>query len=213
MGTFSELLQIQKGVTAIIGSGGKTSLLYLLAGELAEIGSVLICTSTHILPPDRIPVAEQAEAVEGILCVGTPCENGKLTAPKQSFEELATLADYVLVEADGSRHLPLKAHLAHEPVIPENAENVILVVGASGLNGPVLDVVHRPEQFRLLSGSDIATPEAVAAVLEKEALHHRVLINQADSPPRTEAALALAKLLSCPVAAVSLQKGEILCSY
>lgn len=213
MGIFSELLQIQKGVTALIGSGGKTSLLYRLARELAEEGSVLVCTSTHILPPDHIPVAERTGEVRGVLCVGTPCENGKLTAPRQSFQELAALADYVLVEADGSKRLPLKAHLAHEPVIPPNAGNVILVVGASGLNRPVGEAVHRPEQFSLLSGSDIATPLAVATVLEKEALHHRVLINQADSPLRTEAALALAKLLSCPVAAVSLQKGEILCSY
>ena len=39
------LLGIQKGVTAIIGSGGKTTLLRTLASELP--GRVLLCTSTH----------------------------------------------------------------------------------------------------------------------------------------------------------------------
>ena len=39
------LLKIEKGVTAIIGSGGKTTLLRTLSGELP--GRVLLCTSTH----------------------------------------------------------------------------------------------------------------------------------------------------------------------
>ena len=41
-------LGIQKGITAVIGSGGKTTLLSVLAQELP--GTVLLCTSTHIRP-------------------------------------------------------------------------------------------------------------------------------------------------------------------
>ena len=213
MALFSKLLQIEKGFTAMIGSGGKTTLLYRLAEELRELGNVIVCTSTHIFPPEHLPVVAQAEQVEGCICVGTPCENGKLTAPAQSFETLAALADYVLVEADGSKGLPLKAHLSHEPVIPAAAKNVICVVGASGLNRRVSEVAHRPECFAHLAASEIADPMAVARVLEKEKLHSRVLINQADSPERLAAARELAGYLRCPVAVVSLQKGEILCSY
>lgn len=209
MGKLSELLRIKKGVTAIIGSGGKTTLLYRLAEELE--GSVILCTSTHILPPTHVPVTEHTGRVTGVICVGTPCENGKLTAPRQPFSELAELADYVLVEADGSKRLPLKAHLSHEPVIPAEAENVICVVGASGLGKAVTEVAHRPERFALLGESDLVTPLAVSKVLEKEAFHHRVLINQAELAPAS--AQELAKLLSCPVVVASLQKGEILCSY
>ena len=47
------LLNIVRGVTAIIGSGGKTTLLYTLAEELKEKGSVIICTTTHIRIPER----------------------------------------------------------------------------------------------------------------------------------------------------------------
>lgn len=209
MGKLSELLRIKKGVTAIIGSGGKTTLLYRLVEELE--GSVILCTSTHVLPPTHVPVTEHTGRVTGVICVGTPCENGKLTAPRQPFSELAELADYVLVEADGSKRLPLKAHLSHEPVIPAEAENVICVVGASGLGKAVTEVAHRPERFALLGESDLVTPLAVSKVLEKEAFHHRVLINQAELAPAS--AQELAKLLSCPVVVASLQKGEILCSY
>ena len=211
MNEFSEALQVRPGLTAIIGGGGKTTLLYRLARELEGRGSVIVTTSTHIFKPTDLPFALTAGKVCGILCVGTPCENGKLSAPQQSFRELTALADYVLVEADGSAGRPLKAHASHEPVIPREANQVICVVGASGLNRPAAVKVHRPERFMALSGSDTAAPEAVAAVLKKEALHTRVLINQADSPERIAAARELARLLDCPVVIASLQKGELLC--
>lgn len=214
MNEFSEALQVRPGLTAIIGGGGKTTLLYRLARELEGRGSVIVTTSTHIFKPTDLPFALTAGKVSGILCVGMPCENGKLSAPQQSFRDLTALADYVLVEADGSAGRPLKAHASHEPVIPREANQVICVVGASGLNRPAAVKVHRPERFMALSGSDTAAPEAVAAVLNKEALHTRVLINQADSPERIAAARELARLLNCPVVVASLQKGEIIiCVY
>ena len=116
---FSKLLGLRPGVTAVIGSGGKTSLLRRLAEELP--GTVLLCTTTHIRPFEEYPLLtaptpediRKALTTRRILCLGTPCENGKLTAPSLSVETLATLSDYVLVEADGSRQLPLKAHDAH----------------------------------------------------------------------------------------------------
>ncbi len=204
---FASALQIQKGITAVIGSGGKTSLLCRLASELS--GRVLLCTTTHMFP--QSPFALRAEAWEGVLCIGTPTDSGKITAPSQRFEELAALADYVLVEADGSKHLPLKAHEAHEPVIPPNCNQVITVVGASGLNRPIEETVHRPARFFALTGSTVATPEAVALALQTEALGHKLLIHQADT--HREEALALAALLPKPLWIGSVQKGDITCLY
>ncbi len=210
---FAKQLNIRPGVTAIIGGGGKTTLLYRLAQELSAGHSVIVATSTHIFPPEHIPCVLRTGRVSGLLCVGTPCENGKLTAPEQSFEELAQLADYVLIEADGSARRPLKAHDTHEPVIPANANQVICVVGASGIGKAVEEAVHRPQLFTARSGQTVATPEAIAAVLNQEHLHDRVLINQADTPQRIAAAKELAALLTCPVTVASLQEGEILCSF
>ena len=213
MAEFAKQLDIRPGVTAIIGGGGKTMLLYRLAQELSKEHSVIVTTSTHIFPPAHIPYVLCTGKVDNLLCIGTPCENGKLTAPKQSFEELSQLADFVLVEADGAARRPLKAHERHEPVIPSNANQVVCVVGASGIGAPVKEAVHRPALFTALSGQTIATPEAIAAVLIREALHDRVLINQADTSQRLAAAKELAALLTCPVTVASLQKGEILCSF
>ena len=115
-----------KGITAVIGSGGKTTLLRILAEELS--GTVILTTSTHILPFAGIPLlvtddieqVRRALALHRVICMGTPAAEGKLTAPSLPFSVLADAADYVIVEADGSKRLPLKAHASHEPVIPEN---------------------------------------------------------------------------------------------
>lgn len=55
-------------------------------------------------PPDT----EKTKCV----CVGTRTQEGKFTAPELAFEKLLPMADYILAEADGSKHLPLKAHAA-----------------------------------------------------------------------------------------------------
>ena len=48
-----ELLGVGRGVTAVMGSGGKTSLLYQLAEELRPCGTVLLATTTHIMRPPQ----------------------------------------------------------------------------------------------------------------------------------------------------------------
>ena len=145
--------------------------------------------------------------------MGTPCGDGKFGPPEQSWAELCELADYVLVEADGSRGLPLKAHLSHEPVLPQEAGQVIAVLGLTGLGRPIAEAAHRPERYAGLAGcapEDIATPERATRVLETEALHTRVLLNQADAADGT----ALLARLHCPAVLASLRKGEIVsCSF
>lgn len=208
---FAQALEVNKGITAIIGSGGKTSLMLALARELSTNGaSVILCTSTRIFPPDGISLAETIEKpVQGILCVGTPAEHGKLSSPKQEIQDLIQFADYVFVEADGSKHLPLKAHDTYEPVIPQGCDQVILVVGATGLGKAVMEVVHRPHIFTALTGSEFATIQAVALALEREDLGDRIFINQADLAP--EGALALKMLIQKPCVVGSVSKGVILC--
>lgn len=218
----SGLLAVERGITALIGSGGKTTAMYLLAEELSRRGTVICATSTHILRPEHLPVLENpspealaaALAENRAVCAGCAAAEGKLTAPPLSWAALAALADYVLVEADGAHRLPCKAHLPHEPVIPPGATQTILLVGASGLGRPIREAAHRPEVFCRLSGAnpeDPITPEALAAVIRAEALGDKVLVNQAERPEALAQARALAALLPVPVYAGSLQKRSFLC--
>lgn len=212
-----ELLQIKPGVTALMGSGGKTSLMYHLAGELSKKHKVLLTTTTHIRVPDHIPLATTREELEAlfaqrnVVCAGTLSEEGKLTAP--TFEGWESAADYVLVEADGSRNLPLKAHADHEPVIPEGCENTICVVGASGFNQPIRAVCHRPERYAaLLSCSDMkkVTPEMAAQVLAAEGGFDRVFVNQTDALSKflgKATVKEFARAVGKPAVAGSLRQG------
>ena len=197
-GNLASALRIEPGVTAIIGSGGKSTLLKTLGLELMRAGGrVLLCTTTHMLPVagvpwdgsnrrlDAAPWKPGASHVPGCTCEaraglvrGSICqagvldpETGKLSAPAEPLGELAQRFDYVLAEADGSKRLPLKAHAAWEPVIPAATANVVWVVGASGFGKPISEAVHRPELFCELCGcelTDIATPERVARMLNAE---------------------------------------------
>ena len=197
-GNLASALKIEPGITAIIGSGGKSTLLKTLGLELMRAGGrVLLCTTTHMFPVagvpwdgsnrrlDAAPWKPGAAHVPGCTCKvcagmsrGSICqagvldpETGKLSAPAEPLVELARRFNYVLAEADGSKQLPLKAHAAWEPVIPASTANVVWVVGASGLGKPVAEVVHRPELFCErcdCEPTDIATPERVAQVLNAE---------------------------------------------
>lgn len=197
-GNLASALKIEPGITAIIGSGGKSTLLRALGLELMRAGGrVLICTTTRMFPVAGVPWDGSSRRLgaapwkpgalhtPGCTCEvcaglarGSICqagvldpETGKLSAPAESLDQLAQRFDYVLAEADGSKRLPLKAHASWEPVAPVGTANVVWVVGASGLGKPVAEVVHRPELFCERCGckpTDTATPERVAQALDAE---------------------------------------------
>ena len=184
------------GITAIIGSGGKSTLLRALGLELMRGGErVLLSTTTHMYPLAGIPWVPERERLSGLPwmirdhvtgCTCAQCagprgaiyqcgtldaQTGKLSAPDCAIAELAGSFDHVLVEADGSHRLPLKAHASWEPVVPEGASRVIWVVGALGFMRPICEAVHRSEIFCERAGvgpTDPATPETVASVLARE---------------------------------------------
>lgn len=226
------MLHIQPGITAIIGAGGKTTLLRALADELSPRARVIVATSTKMYVPDWCPVVleggeerddekrlllrlEAALADASCVCIGAIHKpTGKLQASHLEFSCLANMADYVLVEADGAKMLPLKAHAEHEPVIPGDTQRVVCVVGADGLSAPVSQVCHRPHLFAQLAGiseSDAVTPEAVAAVLNAESLHDVVLVNKVETAVEWRAAERIAALSRTPVVAGSLWRGEFRC--
>ena len=219
-----EKLEIRTGVTALIGGGGKTTCMYALAQELSADAKVIVCTSTHIYPPAHLHclVSPEAEEVrqtlqrENLICIGTNSKEGKFGVPNLPFSGLAELADYVIVEADGSRGRPLKAHASHEPVIPENANQVVLLLGISGIGKTILEAAHRPELYseRLgVSEDTVVKPELAAEYLKLENLHTRVLINQVETAEQKADAEEIARQLNCPACAGALQKGWMECLF
>lgn len=207
------LLAIPRGLTAIIGSGGKTSLMYTLAEELRPLGTVLVTTTTHILPPEQYTVVNDAAALaaalphEGVVCAGTMTPEGKLAAP--SFDGWEQSADFVLVEADGSRRLPAKAHESWEPVLPSARKRTVCVLGASCFGQPISAAAHRPARYAALAGvpeSALITPAIAAKVLAAEGGFDALYVNQIDEDLPPETVQPFAEILDCPIIAGSLKK-------
>ena len=131
-----------------------------------------------------------------------------------ALSDLARSADYLLVEADGAKGLPCKAHAPHEPVIPACASRVVCVVGIDGVGKPVSQTCHRPERFAQLAGAsldDVVTPEMIAAVLRAEALHDVIVVNKVETAADRGAARRIAALSRTPVLAGSLWRNEFRC--
>lgn len=181
------------GVISIVGAGGKTTLMERLAREIMIRGeTVLVTTTTRIIMP-------QGERPERVIISGRTGEvlalakdllltSGRLTAagaylPSQDklvgfrpaqIEELeqGNLFDWILVEADGARRLPLKAPAPHEPVVPPSSRWVVAVVGLDAIGRPLTDKwVFRSRLFAEITGlapGAAITEESVAAALVHE---------------------------------------------
>lgn len=199
-------------VISIIGGGGKTTLLYLLGRTLAERGAaVLLTTTTHLgLPqPEGIPLVSPSSpgallsaAEKGTaLLAAFPLENGKLCGiPPAWLPACADVFDHILIEADGSRNLPLKWHHSHEPCIPPETELLIQLSGLSALGKNAGDVLHRqPSSF--LDASHRIREEDIAALQERAFAHAGYrgrtvsILNQADTPETKARGCRIASLL------------------
>lgn len=76
--------------------------------------------------------------------------------------------DVILIEADGSRGMPLKAPDEHEPCIPKSSCCVIAVMGGHTLGAKVsTENVHRWSQFADITG---LTPDATLQLSDLVAL-------------------------------------------
>ena len=218
------------GVVSLVGAGGKTSLMFRLARELAASGrTVLSTTTTHLFFPSRpqSPVTLVTETLSEFLArAGAALQNhchvsagtrhlpdtGKLkgfAAPMIDEIRQAGLFDWIIVEADGARQLPVKASDVHEPVIPSATTAIVHVTGLDALNTPADDThVHRSAIFcantGLAPGSRVDVHAvAVSCVLELRKARALagsdpdtvVWLNKADDPQRMAAGRAVAARL------------------
>ena len=164
-------------IIAVVGSGGKTTLIKNLAQTYrAEGKTVLVTTTTHMFIEEDTLLTDDAEVIiraleeRGMVMAGVP-EGIKIKAlSPETFDAVSAAADVVLVEADGSKHMPMKFPNATEPVIPPKVEEIIVVWGPHGLGKPAREVCHRLALVMDCLGIDGDTPitrEHVKCLVEK----------------------------------------------
>lgn len=174
---------------AIVGGGGKTTLMFALSSQLG--GTRIVTTTTkmgadqnfgrlviHNPSDDTVVVGLGSSAHPGEVVIwdrveqsqraGTDYSKAVGVSPAQCDYWFSHLVDHVLVEADGARRKPFKAPKTGEPVVPATATMMVIVMGADALGRVIIDQCHRPLRVAALAGcqpSDRLSPQAAARVL------------------------------------------------
>ncbi len=188
-----------KNHVAIVGGGGKTTILHALGKQLHG-RTILTCTTKmgfdqnnslpiHLKPDDEtignssignpIMVWEEIEGQKAIGVDPAMCDRW------------FTIVDNVIVEADGSRRLPFKAPAEFEPVIPSSSTLVISTIGADSLDQVISDCCHRPNLVADLAECmphDRLTPERASRVI----LHSEG--QKKAKPPNADFCVAITKV-------------------
>lgn len=217
------------GLIAFVGAGGKSAALQALARELTTGGAVVVATTTtrmfaaqlSALGPlvlagdDPTPLAARVGRAlrgAGIVSVAesvTPDGKVRGLAPA-TVDALWTEhpAGTLVVEADGSRGLPLKAFGADEPQLPARTTAVVVLAGLDAVGLP-LDDEHVHRAGLLASGLGVApgslvTPRLLGAAVARQVERVRetvpdaritVLLNKADNEQRARLAAEAAETL------------------
>lgn len=147
-----------KGIISFVGAGGKTSLCFRLGHELAAQGKlVLVTTTTKMMEPsknqaqvrifskDLRQVVREAVWLKGkgrvvFAAHSFSHEEGKVLGfEPEAFHSILEDGpfDWILIEADGSRGLPIKAPNEREPVVPEGSGWVVGVIGLDSIGKPL----------------------------------------------------------------------------
>lgn len=226
-----EYLNLEKGTITFIGAGGKTSLMFFAAKELKKSKrSVLVTTTTKIYFPNfgefdyyfNIKYFEPKDFYGRITVVGKYInEEGKIIGLNE--EEIFSIAknfDFILVEGDGAKNLPIKAPLENEPVIPSFSDVVMGVIGIDCFNKRISEkTVFRLERFCQVTNSkkgDIIDEYVISKLInspfglfKNSPLSSRKIvgINKVDTKKRREYAKKIFDLTSFEFMVSSAKKG------
>ena len=224
----------ERELITLVGAGGKTTLMFALAKELLlSHKKIITTTTTKIYPPEPgqspalilggmevFPEIKKAlDRYRHITWVAGRAAGNKLAGlPLSDLSALwsSGLADFLIVEADGSAKRPIKAPGADEPVVPQETTLFLSVVGLSALNRPLnKDNAFRPEIISRLTGLPLDSPmtlEAIARLIVHPqgglkgwlpGMRAAIILNQADLEPEFGADRRLAERIK------ELIKGKI----
>lgn len=201
-------------VVSLVGAGGKTTLIYMMARVCALQGmKVIITTTTHMQKPTKYPLATNIDDLcnalkQGdIVVAGKEAGDGKITGwDEMDFKDFMKLADFVLIEADGAKMLPCKVPAGNEPVIPKESDIVLGLMGMNTLGRPLKDVVFRKEKAMELLKTDenhLMNMDDMAFILanskgtkkDVEKREYFAILNQCDNEIMLKKALKIQMLL------------------
>lgn len=211
---------------AIVGAGGKTSLLLALSQKLRD-KKVVISTTTkihrdeaHTLRKPVISLQEpgwekrlrdclsrknQAVLIEEVLASGKLKGISPLLADELFLDQGI---DYLLLEADGAAGRAIKAPSANEPVIPASVTMVVAMIGLDAIDQPFnQEKVFREKEFRditgIKSGEKLVLEKVIQLIIDPRGLFKEappvskiVFLNRLDLLVDKSQAFGLADLIA-----------------
>ncbi len=218
-----EQLDLQKGIVAAAGAGGKKTTLYALADQCS--GRIAVTTTVNCPPPPdtwtgEVIIEPEAGLIDTIRARSQGAERVFFAQPGKreslvsgvSPELVARLRredflDVILVKADGARRRLIKAPAEREPIYPAGTDLALYLVSAHAF-GRTLDsgIAHRPEILARIADIPMDSPlepEHMARMLSSEfgalkglepATRVIPVINRADTPLRQRQASEAARL-------------------
>jgi probable selenium-dependent hydroxylase accessory protein YqeC len=169
-------------VTTLVGCGGKTATLWKLA-QSTRAHKTLVTTTTHIAAPPQAEnrydhfIAQDTAfsppatgvTLAGVTLVGGARGRSLKSLPLAQLEQLIPHYEYVYIEGDGSRTLPLKAWERWEPVVTQSTGVTVGILPLWPLGMPINEtIVHRLPLFLTLTGAEAGEPlrlEHLAALI------------------------------------------------
>lgn len=180
----ADLLRIGAGdVVAVVGAGGKHTLMARLAVELPAAGRPVVLTSTtnlHRGAFDELSLIRTAEpewetaltaaldrdrrAVVVERAKGPGMEIG---VPPDAIRRLRAVSGdaVILVKADGARKRLIKAPGPGEPSLPPEVDSFVVVCALAAIGRPLEEaLVHRLDVVRAIAPDDPISPASLVAI-------------------------------------------------
>ncbi len=174
------LLDGQQHHVALVGGGGKTTLMHAIADALPG-PTVLTCTTKMgadqhwgkvlLVAPTDAELRAALDEHGRILVVGSVDGPKAVGVTPLRADELFALGMNVVAESDGSRRRPAKAPHWYEPALASTVDLVVCVIGADALDRTIEDQCHRPLLVGAVLGCspyDRLTPERAAALVTSD---------------------------------------------
>lgn len=192
-------------ILSLTGGGGKTTTIQKLQQELI-IRKIFHCvsTTTHIqyiynesfLGEPSLERFLDIYQKTGTVWMGEPISEEKIKAfPLEFYEEVIKTGAWLLLEADGAKHFPVKAPNENEPVLLPATTLVCNVYGLDGVGKPIRESCFRIQEVtellgktedQLLEENDLvllAGSESGGRKLVGQRSYH-VILNKADDAER-----------------------------
>ena len=178
-----------KELISLVGAGGKTTLMFRLAKDLAADGKkVVTTTTTKILEPSPGETAflfvnrDETKLKEAVFDYLQKNKYITIASERLGLGKLKGVStglvndlwnsheiDYLIIEADGASGRPIKAPREKEPVIPSDTTLVVAILGVDGVGIELNEKnAFQPKLISEMTGISVGekmTDEAIAVLI------------------------------------------------